>query len=643
VVAALALLLRGILPPASLPWFPGTLAVSAVVVLACAAAIACRREPASAPLSRDPGFYVLVVALALLVGTLLSHRFRITSDGLDHYVYLRSLWMDRDLDLDNDYRAVQPGWEPAEPPTPRGRTANVHPVGPALAWAPFYAVAEALSVLGGWPRDGLNPLYKNAVSVASLLYGWLGLVLVYRTAADRFGRAPALLASLGLGFGTFLFWYLAYAPTMAHAPAFAAAALVVWIWLRPGAPGIRRAALLGAACGLAALMRPPNVLLALLPAVEALPRLRRRGEAPRLLAEAAVFVAGAALVFAPQMVVWWCLYGSLLTLPQGAAFIGNAPALGGVLFSPRHGLFSWSPLLYLGAIGLLAWARREPLRAVAAGVFLLALTWLNAGVADWWGGAAFGARRFDAALPLMGLGLALALTAVAEASHRRPMLVASALLLGFVLWNQLLARQYLSGAWDYSEPVAFEDMGRGAVSLVDRAVGSPFSLPASLLEWLRSGRPPSDYESLYIERRYSRWSVRMGLDDRIFLEDGWSDPKQVIGTPCRILVGESAGLVVPLHRPRPYRLGARLALPAGAATPMDVRVLVVVNQRPVGSWEVAPGEWQEVSLEIPAEALRAGRNLLRIRRAAGASELAVGGLWLDPLPAASLDPAQSAQ
>jgi hypothetical protein len=629
VAAALVLVLRGILPPASLPWLPGGLVVSAILAMACAAALACRREPAAAPLLRDPGFYVLVAVLALLVGILLSHRFRITSDGLDHYVYLRSLWVDRDLDLDNDYRAVQPGWTPAEPLTPLGRTANVHPVGPALAWAPFYAVAEAFSALGGRARDGLNPLYKNAVAVGSLLYGWLGLVLVYRTAAGRFGRAPALLASLGLGFGTFLFWYLAYAPTMAHAPAFAASALLVALWLRREAPGGRRAALLGAALGLAALMRPSNVLLALLPAVEAFPRLRRRGEALRLLTEAAAFSAAAALVFAPQMLVWWRLYGSPLTLPQGSAFLGNAPALGGVLFSPRHGLFSWSPLLYLGAFGLVAWLRREPLRALAAWAFLIALTWLNAGVADWWGGAAFGARRFDAALPLLGLGLALALALGAEAVRRRPMLVPSGVLVGFILWNQLLARQYLSGAWDYSEPVAFEDMGRGAVSLVDRALGSPFSLPASLLEWLRSGRPPSEYESLYLERRYSRWSVRMGLDDRIFLEDGWSEPKQAFGASCRVLVGEGAGLVVPLHRPSPYRLGARLAVPDDAAA-MDVQVLV--NQRPVGGWHLAPGGWQEVSLEIPAEALRGGRNLLRIRRVGGAGELAVAGLWLDPLP-----------
>src|SRR5207245_3514927 len=137
----------------------------------------------------------------------------------------------------------------------------------------------------GRPADGLNDLYRNAVAIGSVVYGWAGLVLLYRTAARRAGRAPALLAALGIAFGTFLFWYLAFAPTMAHAPAFAAAALFVWLWLRDEPASLGRAAALGAACGLAALLRWPNALLALLPVISALPRLRRPGEPRRLALE----------------------------------------------------------------------------------------------------------------------------------------------------------------------------------------------------------------------------------------------------------------------------------------------------------------------------------------------------------------------
>src|SRR6185503_17366900 len=115
---------------------------------------------------------------------------------------------------------------------------------------------------------------------------------------------------LAIGFGTFLYWYLAFAPTMAHALAFFAAALFLFLWLRPTGAGIRHAAWLGAACGLVALTRWGNALVLLLPLVEALPRLSHPREWRALAREAATFAAAATVVFFPQMLVWKLLYGS---------------------------------------------------------------------------------------------------------------------------------------------------------------------------------------------------------------------------------------------------------------------------------------------------------------------------------------------
>ena len=579
-------------------------------------------------LRRDPGLAVLVAALAILLAILFSHGERLSSDGIDHYVYLRSLAVDHDLDLANDYALVSPRGESDAPETPLGRTGNAHPVGPALVWAPFYALVDLVACFSGASRDGLGALHLNAVAVASLLYGWLGLVLLYLTAQREASRSAALLATLGIGFGTFLYFYLSFAPTMAHAPAFGAAALFVWLWLGPLPNGPRRAAWLGAACGLLALLRWANVLIALLPLVEALPRLRRRGQWRRLLEEAAAFGAAALLVFSPQMIVWWRLYGSPLTIPQGSAFLASAPAWDGVLFSPRHGLFSWSPVLYLGAAGLLAWLRRAPWRFAATVVFALVLTRVNAGVADWWAGAAFGGRRFDALLPLLGIGLALALDTLAGFVRRRPHAPAALLLGGIVLWNVLLARHYRTGAWDYAGPVAFEDMGRSVVGQIDRAVGSPFSLPGSLIEWWRSGRPLADYESLYMQRPYNRWTIRMGDDDRIFLEDGWSEPRDADGTNTRRLRAGSAGLVAPLHGDRAYRLGARVRLQGASSG----RLRVLMNDKVLGSWDLTDA-FADYEVTVPLEAVRPGRNALRFRRPGEGpweGEIAVAGVWAEP-------------
>ncbi len=580
------------------------------------------------PLLRDPGLGVLVAALVLLAGILFSHDRRITSDGVDHYVYLRSLAVDRDLELGNDYALVSPRGEAEPERTPLGRVGNAHPVGPALVWAPFYAVADLLARALGRPADGLGRLHLDAVALASLLYGWAGLVLLYRSAAREAGRGPALVAALGIAFGTFLYFYLVFAPTMAHAPAFGAAALFVWLWLRPLPEGPRRGLLLGAACGLLALLRWADVLIALLWVATLAPRLLDPSRWRRLGLEVLAFAGAALAAFSPQLMVWKLLYGSWLTIPQGEGFVAGAPAWAGVLFSPRHGLFSWSPLLYVGALGLLIWVRRAPLRLLGALAFFLALARVNAGVADWWGGAAFGGRRFDAVLPLFGMGLALALGWLAETLRRRPLVAGASMVSAFMLWNLLLAEQYRSGAWDYAGPVSFEEMGRGAAAQADRAIGSPFSLPASLVEWWRSGRSPTDWEALFMQRRHARWGVRMGLDERLFLEDGWSAPGQDGEIAFRRIEGGSAGFVVPLHGPRTYHFGVR----ASADAPGRLRVFV--NNGHVGGLEVG-AEWSDPEVVVPEAVLRAGRNFIRLRRPGEGpweGEVRIAGAWLEPQP-----------
>jgi hypothetical protein len=217
---------------------------------------------------------------------------------------------------------------------------------------------------------------------------------------------------------------------------------------------------------------------------------------------------------------------------------------------------------------------------------------------------------------------------VAELGRRRPLLPGAALVALFVVWNLLLARQYRGGGWDYAGPVPFEDMGRGAVSLVDRALGSPFALPASLWEWLGGGPRPADYESLYMERRYARWSIRMGVDDRIFLEDGWSEPRELDGVACRLIARGAAGLVVPLHEARAYRFGARLR----SAGPDAARLRVLLNDRIAGSWDAGTA-WSDYELAVPADALRAGRNFVRLKavgESARDAAFAVAGAWLEP-------------
>lgn len=128
-------------------------------------------------------------------------------------------------------------------------------------------------------------------------------------------------------------------------------------------------------------------------------------------------------------------------------------------------------------------------------------------------------------------------------------------------------------------------------STVDRGIGSPFSLPGALAAWLRTGRPPAEYESLYMTRPF-----RVGDGDRLFREDGWGPPEAEDDVAFRRVVRDSAGLVAPLHRPAAYRLGVRWRSTG------SLRTRVIVNDSILGSSEVSR-VFQDSVLDVPAACL----------------------------------------
>jgi hypothetical protein len=146
-------------------------------------------------------------------------------------------------------------------------------------------------------------------------------------------------------------------------------------------------------------------------------------------------------VFAPQMIVWNVLYGQPFTGPQGPSFLRwSEPHVIDVLFSDNHGLFTWTPIVLLSLIGVVRLARRVPGLALPVGVVVAGSWYVNAAVADWWGGEAFGARRFLSLFPLFTLGLAVWVQPLHSRVGRWPLRAAAAWTL--VGANALLLFQY---------------------------------------------------------------------------------------------------------------------------------------------------------------------------------------------------------
>jgi hypothetical protein len=371
---------------------------------------------------------LLLVAFGILLALLqLFRAFHgarstfITNDGDWYYAYLPSLYFDRDLDLSNQMEAWRRMADQPPLGLARGRpTPTSFTVGPALLWMPAFAVADAAVVAARaagarWPRNGYSLPYQLAAAWATLVYGLIGAWLALKAALRWLGDEPrcrrgAALAVAAALCATPVLYYLFFEPTMAHGLGVFAASLLVWLWLGGReARGWRRWFWLGAAGGLCALIRPQDSVLLVLPLsiVASGPPAETSARAAGL--RVAALVAGAVLVFLPQSLVWQATFGRPLALPQGPEFLQwTRPALLQVWFSPHHGLFAWTPI-WLAGLGGLAIAPAHLRRSAAAmGAAFLLESYVNAIARDWWGGDAFGARRFLSLFPVFALGMSVA-------------------------------------------------------------------------------------------------------------------------------------------------------------------------------------------------------------------------------------------
>jgi len=341
-------------------------------------------------------------------------------DAVHHYVQLRSAVIDHDLQFRNDYirmyglRGGEKDTDWVYEDTVTGHVRNYMPVGPAILWAPLFLLvwicASLANLAGaGWPVDGYSRLYQATAGISGVLAATAGIVLSWRLASILCSARAAAWATLVMWLSSSAIYYSLVSPSYSHAASLLATSAFWYVFVRSRETNdLRRYALLGSLTGLAALMRWQDAILLASIVIDLGWRLRARSLSPRHALIALFVAAGAALlVFTPQMIVWMSLYGRPLAMPQGSGFmLWTQPALLAVLVSDWHGLFTWTPVVAIALIGFLPLSRRQPSIAASAGIFL-ALSWyVNAAVADWWAGEAFGSRRFISCVPVFVLSLA---------------------------------------------------------------------------------------------------------------------------------------------------------------------------------------------------------------------------------------------
>jgi hypothetical protein len=426
----------------------------------------------SRPIAAGPTRRQWIVLVCLFILSLPAVTTRIySSDEIQYFAYLRSLWFDHDLSFENEYRffydrriARSEGFHETflERSTETGRRINFATIGCAILWAPFYAAGDGVARAAGAPADGFSKPYVAGVAYGSAVYGFLAVILG-TLAAQRLGLG-AFSAALAVWLGTPLLFYMYVAPPFSHACSAFGVALFIYLWLRVR-DGWTPAGLaaLGAAAALMTMIREQDAFFAFGAALDFVLWAWSAREPVRAIASKARGLALGAvaftLVFLPQAAAYMILNGHL----GPHASVGHkmnwaAPHAVQVLLSPEHGFFIWTPLALVALAGLfvllargedarMASSRRR--RAAACLIVMAALqVYVGGSVESWTVAGAYGQRRFIALTAVMIVGYASLDAAARAADWRpaRPLLLALTTIL--VYWNLALSAEFAIGLMD---------------------------------------------------------------------------------------------------------------------------------------------------------------------------------------------------
>lgn len=521
--------------------------------------------------------------IAVLVGVLFAQQRvngRIGSDGALYFAYLRSAVFDHDLDIREEIATLR------QEPRPH----NVVPIGPALVWAPAYLAVAAIDRLGAgaglWTREsgaalGLTGAYVQAAVLSSALMMAFGLLALHTRLRREFDPSTALLTSILVLGATTLVWYVVYEPSMTHAASFGVVAIALVLterWFVDRGPSTTAALLLGMWFSVVLLVRPEDAVFLAFPlaALGFAPACRATTVRERLKWCGAMAIGAMPLLLLQARVLATLLARNTFTLIGGNDGYLNVlhPEWVSVLFSSRHGLFSWTPFVWVALIGSLGYVRRRPLWAIPALVAFGALVWANGSAHDWSGGWAFGGRRFTSALAGLAPGVATALVWV----RRRPMVLLAPVAAVVIMWNMLLMKQYAGPMLPRDEAVRFDVLVRQQADLILKPPYLyPFAFPANVVFAWREGLPVDRYDLLGSEPLARELYLPLNDWGARFLLDGWANAGGDAFGSSHVLVAPSATIMVPLDVPADAPFGidveARAAgEPGGGSTRLDVAV-----------------------------------------------------------------------
>ncbi|MFB3894973.1 MAG: hypothetical protein ACE14V_01590 [bacterium] len=415
---------------------------------------------------------ILILTLVYLVLLIFIFHPRISgNDEIGYYVYLRSAVFDRDFDFTNEFEYYKNSYLIVGYSPVTGKPVNGLPIGSAVLWLPFFLLAHIgiwISHLWGSSisMDGYSKPYVDAICFGSSYYAFLGILLIFQLARKIFSTINKVSIKT-IVVSIILFWlssplifYMYLQPAMAHANSVFAVSLFFYLWYRyRNQDTWLKWLLLGLSGCLMTLVRFQDAIFLIIPWLDYCINQDRnnRKRFVVIIRNIAVFLIAFILFFIPQLIAWKAIFGSYFSGPESHSIVSGTnimhPHLIAILFSGRHGLITWNPIILLSIFGAIWFWKKVPSVISMLGFVFILQMYLISCWHEWWGAHSFGHRMFLSSTPFFIIGLIAFINRIKQRINWRWIYGISIL---FILWNFGLIAQYSLGIIDRDGTTPFQ-------------------------------------------------------------------------------------------------------------------------------------------------------------------------------------------
>jgi len=344
----------------------------------------------------------------------------ISWDTYGYYLYLPQTFIHDDLGI-QDFSPIEAAMNgPVQSDTfyqamksDLGNWVIKYPIGLAIFYAPFFAIACLISWIGAYPIDGFSLPFQHMLTVGSLFYTILGLWFLRKILLYFYSDSVTSIVLIIIVFGTNYFHMHTRSHGMPHVYLFTAYAALIWFTIRwHNERKFWIAAVLGLILGLMTVSRVTEFIAIIIPLTyglaspkDAIHRLKNARKYYKHFALAGLFF----LVFViPQLRYWkvfggaW-LYDSYQNAGEGLDFLH--PYTLEFLFSYRKGWLIYTPIMFLALWGLfVAFKKKTPWKWTFL-FLVLCFVFVASSWTTWWYAASFSQRPMVQLYPVLAIAI----------------------------------------------------------------------------------------------------------------------------------------------------------------------------------------------------------------------------------------------